>query len=106
MIDTKSIFVVTIPLEFNELVLIFGFVVTAAGYFVAQGFIIRRLRKETKNQREVLKVVIMSIAETMDKDRALQFIEHVFIKVHKEREMGVVWQRNYLHTKSNCGPIY
>ena|GEM_PF-2592647 len=80
MISSKTIFVVAIPLEFNDLVLIFSLVTAAAGYFVAQGFIIRRLRKETKNQREVMKVMIMVIAETMDKDKALQFFEKVFMQ--------------------------
>ena len=54
-------------------------VIAPAGYFTFQGIRVDRLRKDTKNQREVLKVLIMSIAETMDKNRALQFIE-VFIK--------------------------
>jgi hypothetical protein len=71
--------VVIIPFEFSDLVLIFGLVIAAAGYFITQGLIIRRLRKQTKNQGEVLKIIIMVIAETMDKEKALQFIEKVFI---------------------------
>jgi hypothetical protein len=72
--------VITTQLELNDLLVIFGLVIGAAAYFTRQGFIVRNLQKETKKQGETLKVLIMNIAETMDKDRALRFFEKVFIE--------------------------
>jgi hypothetical protein len=76
----ETVFVITIQLELNDLLVIFGLVIGAAAYFTRQGLIVWQLQKETKKQRETLKVLIMNIAETMDKDRAFEFYEKVFME--------------------------
>jgi hypothetical protein len=69
-----------LPLEFSEELTLIGIIVGVAIFFTKLGIDVRSLRRDSRNQAEALKAIMTYMAETMDKQKALDFIKEVFVR--------------------------
>ena len=69
---------VAVTLDLSDWIALTSAIVLVAAYLVRREMDFRSLRRDVTNQKARLGVVIMYMAEIMDKDKALKFTQEIY----------------------------